>query len=165
MLWIRIQIRSVFSNFVDQDPNWIPFQQLCGSGSAFGIQIRIHTGKNKKNSLYSETLLTKNFFQCHYVRLDFYKTISYPLVWIKIWAKLWIRIQILCSWNHKTGLLLFHWLPHKVKKKKWPRYLYISLGGVDRHRHNGDNIRTTSCQRLPLTPMYLPASPFSIDWN
>ena len=33
---------------VDPNPNWIRIQDLCGSGSVFGIRIRIQTGKNRK---------------------------------------------------------------------------------------------------------------------
>ena len=33
-----------YYSVVGPDPNWIRIQQLCGSGSAFRIQIRIPTG-------------------------------------------------------------------------------------------------------------------------
>ena len=36
---------SVESSVVDPDPYWICIQELPGSGSVFGIQIRIHTCK------------------------------------------------------------------------------------------------------------------------
>ena len=43
----RICICKINSSVVDPDPNWIRFQDLCGSVSIFRVRtrIRIHTGK------------------------------------------------------------------------------------------------------------------------
>ena len=53
----------VTTRVVDPDPNWIRIQQLCGSGSAFLIRIRINTGETGKRC---------NFFQCYYLILVTY---------------------------------------------------------------------------------------------
>ena len=37
--------RYLPGSVVDPDPYWIPSQELSGSGSIFGIRIRIHTCK------------------------------------------------------------------------------------------------------------------------
>ena len=37
---------------VNPDPNCISFRQLCGSGSVFGMRIRINTFKNRDNFFF-----------------------------------------------------------------------------------------------------------------
>ena len=39
------------ATWLDLDPNWSRIRIIveCGSGSVFGIRIRIHTGKNRIN--------------------------------------------------------------------------------------------------------------------
>ena len=60
---IIMQNLIVTTRVVDPDPNWIRIQQLCGSGSAFLIRIRINTGETGKRC---------NFFQCYYLILVTY---------------------------------------------------------------------------------------------
>jgi hypothetical protein len=38
--------KNVFFRVVDPDPDWIRIQRLCGSGSVFGIRIRIQGQEN-----------------------------------------------------------------------------------------------------------------------
>ena len=84
-LWIHIQelYGSVFRSFMDPDPYsgalWIRIriQELYGSRSVFGIRIRIHTCKYRKNTgrmckIYFinspfRDSTDKMFFWCHYV--------------------------------------------------------------------------------------------------
>ena len=66
-------------------------QELCGSGSVFLTQIRIHT--SKFNIKQRQKLFTSFFLKIGNITLD-------------VGQNFWIRIQIQCTgiWIHNTGM-------------------------------------------------------------